>query len=369
MSSIRVTTWIVIIMSLMLLPLAAACSRTATGPMTFKVEAGAEDTAQGLEVNAFLPGNLTIDVGDTIEFRIESHEPHTITFNAPSPLPDAFLVDADGRLLANPEVFLASATVTGTPASSGVSARLAAQFDGAAYVNSGVLQNPGDTFSVTFTKAGSYAYTCLLHPDIMKGTITVNSAGTSYTKMQKDYDKEAAVSLAKHKTDAKVFFDSINVPAPATASDGTRTFTVFAGAMDDVHGNDFMHFFGGENLTIKVGDKVTWSVEKNGPGTPHTITFLSGGSEPDLIAPELQPSGPPKLVLNPKVVEPSPLPPAPYSGTGYYNSGLIIKGGPMPQTYTLTFTKAGTYAYICILHNDDGMKGTITVSPSGGQGY
>jgi plastocyanin len=37
--------------------------------------------------------------------------------------------------------------------------------------HSGVL-NPGGSFSVTFTKAGSYSYKCSIHP-FMTGTITV----------------------------------------------------------------------------------------------------------------------------------------------------------------------------------------------------
>ena len=70
----------------------------------------------------------------------------------------------------------------------------------------------------------------------------------------------------------------------------------------------------------------------------------------------------PKLLVNVKVLAPSPAQPAPYAGTGYFNSGLLVAGVPdMPQEYSLTFTKPGTYKYLCQVHDASGMNGTITV--------
>lgn len=118
---------------------------------------------------------------------------------------------------------------------------------------------------------------------------------------------------------------------------------------------------GGEELSIKAGDSVTFEMEKNNKGAPHTITFLSGTEDPDLIVPQPQAGGPPKLLLNSRVLMPAPLPPGPFDGTGYYNSGLLVTQGPTPQTFTVTFTKAGTFKYQCTFHDDEGMKGTIIV--------
>lgn len=50
-----------------------------------------------------------------------------------------------------------------------------------------------------------------------------------------------------------------------------------------------------------------------------------------------------------------------YDGSGYTNSGIL---GPT-QSYALTFTKAGTYQYRCLIHDDQGMLATITVLPPG----
>jgi plastocyanin len=45
------------------------------------------------------------------------------------------------------------------------------------------------------------------------------------------------------------------------------------------------------------------------------------------------------------------------SNSGLFDSGHLGSG----DTFTFTFSKAGTYAYHCAIHT--GMKGEVTVSP------
>jgi plastocyanin len=45
------------------------------------------------------------------------------------------------------------------------------------------------------------------------------------------------------------------------------------------------------------------------------------------------------------------------------NSGFIGAGLPAGTTFSATFTKPGTYAYICALHDELGMVGTVVVLP------
>jgi plastocyanin len=73
--------------------------------------------------------------------------------------------------------------------------------------------------------------------------------------------------------------------------------------------------FSPSTLTVKVGAKVTFTQEDS--GVMHTATSTNG-----------------KTINSPK-----------------------MKQG---QSYTVTFTKAGTYSYICTIHPF--MKGTITVT-------
>ena len=372
--------------------IAAACaSPTPTptpepAPVSFNVAVGAEDKLSALELMTFLPGDLTVNAGDSIVYTLKTAEPHTVTFNVPDPWPGDFLPQADGRLMANPQEFFPFPPPAGPPgpppAGPPPPLNLSVNFDGTGYLNSGFMQNPaGDVFKVTFTKAGKYPYVCLLHGlqgGHMTGTITVNPAGTAYTKKAADYDKDGADHLAVHKTNAEALRNAARtaLPQPIATADGSRTFVSFAAAAD-TKGNEFAQFFGGTNLTIKAGDKVTWKLEKNNPGTPHTISFLSGAPTPDLIVvePPMHPGEPPSFFLNPAILPPSPLPPSStYAGTGLYSSGALFTGFPpgvtpppgfpaTPQEFTLTFTKAGTYKYLCFFHDSTGMNGTITVQP------
>ena len=55
-----------------------------------------------------------------------------------------------------------------------------------------------------------------------------------------------------------------------------------------------------------------------------------------------------------------------YDGSSYVNSGQLGNApGRSGTSFTLTFTKAGSYSYICILHVDQGMAGVIEVGAAG----
>ena len=55
-----------------------------------------------------------------------------------------------------------------------------------------------------------------------------------------------------------------------------------------------------------------------------------------------------------------------FDGTGYWNSGLMDIFEPdRPTSFSMTFTKAGIYPYICVVHLNLGMVGTVTVAPAG----
>ena len=103
-------------------------------------------------------------------------------------------------------------------------------------------------------------------------------------------------------------------------------------------------------LTIDEGDTVTWTF-----APVHTVSFLSGGNPPDLVT--MTPDG---LLLSPAVAFPSGGPA--YDGTGYVNSG-VLPAGPDAMSFSLTFSKAGAYSYVCLLH--PGMAGQVVVQAAG----
>ena len=95
------------------------------------------------------------------------------------------------------------------------------------------------------------------------------------------------------------------------------------------------HAFDPEALTVAPGTKVTWT---NDDEEAHTVTaygdeipegeYFSSGDLPDEQA-----------------------------ARESVSDGLLEPG----ETFSVTFDKAGTYAYFCIPHEDHGMTGEIVV--------
>ena len=92
------------------------------------------------------------------------------------------------------------------------------------------------------------------------------------------------------------------------------------------------HQFSPREVTVKVGETVTW---KNSANDMHTVT-----ADPSRT----------------KMKENVSVPP----GAKPFHSGDIAPG----KTYRYTFTTAGTYRYVCLTHEDKGMTGTVIVKPS-----
>ncbi len=143
----------------------------------------------------------------------------------------------------------------------------------------------GATYSRTFGSAGTYAYFCIIHPD-MTGTITVVSDGGDPPPPPPPVDPPPAPEPP---------------PPPPVAGD----VSIF----------DFGFTPG--VLTVGLGSSVTWS---NTGAAPHTVTDLGGT----------------------------------------FDSGFVFGG----DTYTRTFSTAGTYDYFCTLHPE--MTATVVVLGAGG---
>ncbi|HEV8556914.1 MAG TPA: cupredoxin family copper-binding protein [Actinophytocola sp.] len=108
---------------------AQAAPGAAAAPAEAKPAAAASSTSVAIMNFAYSPATLTITVGDTVTWTNHDSAPHNV-------------VVSDG-----PEKF-----------------------------TSPTLQT-GQSFSYTFTKAGTYAYYCSIHPN-MKATVTVQGGGT-----------------------------------------------------------------------------------------------------------------------------------------------------------------------------------------------
>ncbi|MCJ7444416.1 MAG: plastocyanin/azurin family copper-binding protein [Methanotrichaceae archaeon] len=328
-----------------------------TSPVTWTVLVGGEAAIEPQEYGPsgawqfmrFYPENITINVGDKIVWKLEGSEPHTVTFPIPGEkIPDLIIPENNSsqRLLFNPLAILQQGGAT---------------YNGKTLTGSGQLDvqpNFPREYNLTFTKPGDFGYFCAFH-SMRKGGVVVQPTGTPYPKTQKQIDLETAKLLAADVEAAlKATLKTGNV-STRSGPNGTIIHEIKLG-----YGNGsiaLMRFIP-TDLTIHAGDTVEWT--RGDVETPHTITFLSGGKEPELVLVEPQQSGSPKFVLNPVVLMPTEG--KVYNGTNYFNSGAIwgiMVPLPGPQNYSLTFDKPGTYEYICIFHDYMGMKGQISVVP------
>ena len=146
---------------------------------------------------------------------------------------------------------------------------------------------------------------------------------------------------------------------------------VVAGASAGAGVNGEIDEFGPRKLHIPVGGTVTWWITGD-----HSITFNSTkknndvrtvrGGKVHLNANALAPVGgkgeprkPPRGGTR-KHVKLAVVASQRWDGKGFHSSGVFTNSEPPNiEGYRLTFTRKGTYNYICTVH--DKMKGTIVV--------
>jgi plastocyanin len=328
------------------------------GSRVWRVLVAANNDAELLEFMTFFPRELTINAGDTIFFDFQGHHaPHTVTFLSGAEAPPLLVPASEGATPAAgqpPELMFNPAAAF--PAGGNT-------YDGTGVLNSGlnVLFPPDQTFTVTFTAPGSFDYLCLVHPVMMKGTVTVQEQGAAVPYEQADIDSMVVEHMAQLTEDGKALIaEYTNSATPMAGSAGGNVWDVRAGTEgDEVAVLRYMP----DNVTIAAGDTVRWTVDSK--FEPHTVTFLGGEEPPDLIEPQMQEGGPPKLVFNPDIV--GRVGPEVYSGQGYANSGAMGADFQVYtglSTYELTFDTPGEYPYYCALHGSPtmGMRAKVTVT-------
>jgi plastocyanin len=328
-----------LLLALLVLSLAAPPAGTAAGApriWTVLVGGGVKDTA--VVANAFSPRTVEIAVGDTVKWDFQ--EPwtlHTVTFAGKKELPALERREGDKTYI-DAQLFFPAAGKT---------------YDGTSYRNSGVpAQGPSAphfSYSLTFTKAGTYAYSCALHGPDMSGTVIVR-------------ERAVGAPAAVAERGRKDFRATLTAGQAAFAkwNPEREGSTLILPMLGDPKAGWTHLRFSREPLVIKSGTTVTWAVRD--PFEIHTVTFTSGQQPPEFLVIEPQKQGPPKVLENPNTTAATPA--KTYDGTGYVNSGVLyppgVPGNP-PTKFSLTFTKPGRYEYWCAIHAPWGMKGTIVV--------
>ncbi|GBD29081.1 Plastocyanin [bacterium HR32] len=309
----------------------------AQAPATWTVVAGGLRDQGAVFANAFFPRVLDVHVGDTVVWQFAGF--HNVAFTSGQAVPP-LVVEEGGKRYLNPQVVFPQGPRT---------------YDGSGYRNSGTPpEDPKEwarfRYALTFTKPGTYTYVCIIHGPAMSGAVRVHPAGerlplTPTQALQRARQEQAASLRAGEQ--------ALGHLRAQVAGGGVRVRMVG----DAQKGYSLMRYTR-DPVVVRAGTTVTW--EMADPFEIHTVTFVGGGPVPPFVVPQPQSSGPPKLLLNPKVAVPTP--DKEYAGSGYANSGILTPlGAPGPHTYSLRFTRPGTYTYWCPIHAALGMKGVVVV--------
>lgn len=286
-----------------------------SAPMNWSVQAGGSDQNEALQALQYYPATITIDEGDTVTWRYPAGEPHTVTFLGPKTAPPP---------PNDPSV----------PSPAGGST-----YDGTTYTSSGFMLL-GKTYALTFPKAGTYTYYCLIHGE-MVGKVIVQPAGTPYPATVGSVIQQIPAGVS---ADLKSASDAVSQFPYAVGGPHLAVGMSSGLGTPPLTNASVVRFLDGDKLsdttvTVAVGTTVTWTnLDSN---LPHTVTFPPAGQQLPQMAPFSPPSGG-----------------TTYDGSTLVNSGPLFGG----QSFSLTMTKAGTYTYDCLFHDDtEGMVGTIVV--------
>jgi plastocyanin len=312
---------------------------------------GGESPDRGSQALAFLPNEVWIHAGDSIRWTFPTHERHTLTFLKPGQIrPPGF-----GPIFDVP-VGCPGITPDGS------------SFDGSTCVTSGILRlddntkstENAPTYSVTFPAAGNFKFVDLLHAD-MSGVVHVLNLSETLPHDQDFYDRQA------QGEQALLLGDTSRLEGRGTPGDngGAQSNDVAVGIGEVVTTTgaglqtaSLMRFVRG-TIVVRVGDTVQWT--SLDPSINHTVTFGVEPADPRPpsanVVPVSDGSAARQAVIGSTEdsVNSGFLSPAPQDRAN------LAQSSPGVTRFRVTFTSPGTFDYICAIHDDLGMKGTVIV--------
>jgi plastocyanin len=305
---------------------------------------GAESQDQGRQAMAFLPTELWIHTGDSIEWTSQTHEGHTVTFLKQTG------TGASAAGTSRPSN--AAGCTGGTQGGMNPTTLSGSAFDGSTCVHSGAFAN-GATYTVTFPNAGNFKFVCLIHRD-MTGVVHVLNPAEALPHDQSFYTAEAASEARNLVTGA------IQLPGAQGGASTNQVTTDPGKLVAQAGGKGYLAVmrFLPQKIHVHVGDTVEWI--NASPSEPHTITFVGALPEPPagaLVGVSPDADGARHGTL--------------FSTADQFNSGLIAASLQDQTVQTalgttrvrVTFQSPGTYDYFCALHDELGMVGEVVVQP------
>jgi plastocyanin len=308
----------------------------------WQVLVGSQSRDLGRQAIAFLPNELWIHVGDSIHWIFPTHERHTLTLLRPLQTRPAAFGPIFGVPVGCPDL---------TPDGS--------SFDGSACVTSGILLTDdtgavtAPTYSVNFPSTGNFKFVCLVHAD-MTGVVHVVDPPETLPHHQEFYDREARRQQAALLADASRLRNRDNEPEDShavAAGIGEVVTTTGAGSQ-----TVSLMRFGRSTIHVRVGETVEWT--NLDPSINHTVTFGVEPSDPRTAStPTVQPTsdgarqaviGSPWDSVNSGFLSPAP-----------QDRANLAQSAPGVNRFRVTFTSPGTFNYICAIHDELGMTGTV----------
>jgi plastocyanin len=323
---------------------------SASTAQDYTVVVGSENTSIGVSLMSFYPQVVQVHPGDTVTWTINSHEIHTVTFLAGGDLPE-LLIPANDPSDPSPLQINPLAAFPVVPPGG--------LYDGTTFANSGILSTDpgfGTSFSLTFTTVGSFEYICLVHGQMMSGTIDVVPVDTAIpSPAQVNAQAQAEIKAAWITVPPILAKARAQIVAPVKNPDGTFTRTITVGYES---GSIMVMGFFPSRMTVFPGDTVVWKFSST-DNAPHTISFFNGNPDQPLAFPY---NG--ELLINPAVLFPSEavMNGTPLNRTDFFNSGILQP--PAQTSFSLKIgTIAGIINYECILHDSSGMHASLFVVP------
>jgi plastocyanin len=152
---------------------------SSVGKLSLPLAGREADEDYAVIINEFLPSKIEARRNRPVTWTFDGI-PHTVSFNVPKYFP-VFTVDDDtGEVEWNPKSYEPEGwEVPERPDSDDDEDAPprnvdVGKWDGSGGFHSSGALDPGESFTVTFTKSGTYAYACVLHPQ-MVGTVTVKA--------------------------------------------------------------------------------------------------------------------------------------------------------------------------------------------------
>ena len=317
------------------------------GAVTFDVLAGYTESA--VDVEAFMPADIRVRVGDTIRWKAHGIEGHTVTFGTG----DDTLASIGPYLLPNPQK---PSEQIFSPVLALKSPKQGTMDGDATFINSGFFGVPVEaTYELKFTKEGLYTYICLVHPFTMNGTVAVEPAAaqvpspeTVAAQGERDRVEHVQGLQAEMK---RLQQDAVAAQGPGDAT----THYVQVGAITD-YGQAAVYT--PAVIKAKAGDTVIFN---NDDRNFHNVIFQGSRAEaPPGIGIVAAPDGQLNFSLDQASAVAVDPPAEGFDDTTFLSSGSM--GVTLPRlTWTLRFDKPGTYRFQCTIHALAGMAGVIEV--------